>query len=147
MAATETNTVNLLSCLHTNPFDDNGVGGGGNARETRVTGSCTAGSSAKLKAKPDDGRLETEFEVDQNRSGRRWNVVIRRNGVVVFRGSRITRPPSGSFSVNRRIGNAATAAVLDALSAEERSHIDAVAGLSQASIGRAPDPADISWEG
>ena len=61
----------------------------------------------KLKAKHDDGRVETEFEVDQNRNGRRWNVVIRRNGVVVFRGSRITRPPSGSFSVNRRIANAA----------------------------------------
>src|SRR5829696_4951137 len=52
-------------------------------------------------------RVETEFEVDQNRNGRRWNVLIRRNGVVVFRDSRITRPPSGSFSVNRRIANAA----------------------------------------
>jgi hypothetical protein len=72
------------------------------------TGVCSGlGASWKLKAKHDDGRVETEFEVDQNRSGRRWNVVIRRNGVVVFRGSRITRPPSGSFSVNRRIGNAA----------------------------------------
>ena len=72
------------------------------------TGVCSGlGASWKLKAKHDDGRVETEFEVDQNRNGRRWNVVIRRNGVVVFRGSRITRPPSGSFSVNRRIGNAA----------------------------------------
>jgi hypothetical protein len=72
------------------------------------TGVCSGlGASWKLKAKHDDGRVETEFEVDQNRSGRRWNVVIRRNGVVVFRGTRITRPPSGSFSVNRRIGNAA----------------------------------------
>ena len=72
------------------------------------TGVCSGlGASWKLKAKHDDGRVETEFEVDQNRSGRRWNVVIRRNGVVVFRGNRITRPPSGSFSVNRRIGNAA----------------------------------------
>ena len=53
--------------------DDNG---GGNSRETRVTGSCTAGSSAKLKAKPDDGRLEAEFEVDQNRNGVTWRVVI-----------------------------------------------------------------------
>ena len=72
------------------------------------TGVCSGlGASWKLKAKHDDGRVETEFEVDQNRNGRRWNVVIRRNGVVVFRGSRITRPPSGSFSVNRRIANAA----------------------------------------
>lgn len=72
------------------------------------TGVCSGlGASWKLKAKHDDGRVETEFEVDQNRNGRRWNVVIRRNGVVVFRGTRITRPPSGSFSVNRRIANAA----------------------------------------
>lgn len=72
------------------------------------TGVCSGlGASWKLKAKHDDGRVETEFDVDQNRNGRRWNVVIRRNGVVVFRGSRITRPPSGSFSVNRRIANAA----------------------------------------
>jgi hypothetical protein len=72
------------------------------------TGVCSGlGVSWKLKAKHDDGRVETEFEVDQNRNGRRWNVMIRRNGVVVFRGSRITRPPSGSFSVNRRIAYAA----------------------------------------
>ena len=72
------------------------------------TGVCSGlGANWKLKAKHDDGRVETEFEVDQNVNGRRWNVVIRRNGVVVFRGSRITRPPSGSFSVNRRIANAA----------------------------------------
>ena len=72
------------------------------------TGVCSGlGANWKLKAKHDDGRVEAEFEVDQNVNGRRWNVVIRRNGVVVFRGSRITRPPSGSFSVNRRIANAA----------------------------------------
>ncbi len=71
------------------------------------TGSCSGlGADWKLKAKHDDGRVETEFEVDQNVVGRRWNVVIRRNGVVVFRGARITRPPSGSFSINRRIRNA-----------------------------------------
>ena len=65
------------------------------------------GANWKLKAKHDDGRVETEFEVDQNVNGRRWNVVIRQNGVVVFRGARVTRAPSGSFSVNRRIANAA----------------------------------------
>ena len=46
----------------------------------------------------------------------------------------------------RRIGNPATAEVLDALSAEERGHVDAVARLSQSSIGRAPDMADFAWE-
>jgi hypothetical protein len=71
------------------------------------TGPCSNGANWKLKAKHDDGLIEVEFEVDQNVSGRRWNVVIRRDGAVVFRGARITRPPSGSFELNRRIRNPA----------------------------------------
>jgi hypothetical protein len=81
--------------------DDNG--GGGSSRETRVAGSCTGGSSAKLKAKPDDGRLEAEFEVDQNRNGVTWRVVIRRNGATAVTTRATTTAPSGSFSVERRI--------------------------------------------
>jgi hypothetical protein len=71
------------------------------------TGKCSSGADWKLKAKHDDGLIEVEFEVDQNISGRRWNVVLTRDGVVVFRGARITRRPSGSFGVNRRIRNPA----------------------------------------
>jgi hypothetical protein len=73
------------------------------------TGKCSNGASWKLKAKHDDGRIDVEFEVDQNVNGRRWNVVLRRDGVVVFRGARITRPPSGSFEVDRRIADPAGA--------------------------------------
>lgn len=69
------------------------------------TGKCSNGASWKLKAKHDDARIEVEFEVDQNVNGRRWNVVLKRDGAVVFRGARITRPPSGSFEVNRRIAD------------------------------------------
>lgn len=64
-------------------------------------GKCTASSTWKLKAKSDDGRIETEFEVDQNRIGRRWRVTIVRNGSTVFRGIRTTVAPSGSFEVRR----------------------------------------------
>lgn len=71
------------------------------------TGACSNGADWKLKAKNDDGLIEVEFEVDQNVNGRRWNVTITRDGAVVFRGIRTTRPPSGSFSVNRRIANPA----------------------------------------
>src|SRR3954471_23474088 len=42
-------------------------------------GSCTKSASSKLKVKHDDGRLETEFEVDQNRNGVRWRVTLSRN--------------------------------------------------------------------
>ncbi|HET8873085.1 MAG TPA: hypothetical protein VFM83_05310 [Gaiellaceae bacterium] len=70
-------------------------------------GKCSGAASWKLKAKLDDGLIETEFEVDQNVAGRRWNVVITRDGATVFRGARVTRPPSGSFTVERRIRNSA----------------------------------------
>jgi hypothetical protein len=86
--------------------DDNG-GRSKSAKRTvkRATGRCTADSSAKLKVKRDDGRLETEFEVDQNRNGVRWTVQIRRNGKSVVKTSATTKAPSGSFSVERRIGD------------------------------------------
>jgi hypothetical protein len=65
------------------------------------TGKCSAGTTWKLKAKRDDGGVEAEFEVDQNRFGRRWSVVLSRNGSVVFRGVRRTVAPSGSFEVRK----------------------------------------------
>jgi hypothetical protein len=73
------------------------------AKEPEVlkTGRCSGATSWKLKAKPEDRGIEAEFEVDQNRIGRRWNVVLRRNGSVVFRGTRRTVAPSGSFEVRR----------------------------------------------
>jgi hypothetical protein len=76
---------------------------GGKRAKQRVAGSCTARSSATLKAKPDDRRLEVEFEVDQNRNGVTWRVVIRRNGATAVTTQATTRAPSGSFSVERRI--------------------------------------------
>jgi hypothetical protein len=80
------------------------MGKGGDNRVQR-SGSCSGTSTWKLKAKPDNGRLETEFEVDQNRTGVVWHVTIRRNGRTGFSGSRTTSAPSGSLSVARRLGN------------------------------------------
>jgi hypothetical protein len=71
----------------------------------RVAGTCSKGSTAKLKVKPDNGRLETEFEVDQNRNGVTWKVTIKRNGRTAVSTNATTRAPSGSFSVQRRIAN------------------------------------------
>ena len=70
-------------------------------------GDCSGPSNWKLKAKPDDGGLEVEFEVDQNRNGVKWNVALRRNGKTVSRGTRTTKAPSGSFEFERTIGNPA----------------------------------------
>ena len=65
------------------------------------TGKCSAGASWKLKVKAEDGGLEAEFEVDQNRVGRRWRVVLTRNGSVALRAIRRTAAPSGSFEVRK----------------------------------------------
>ena len=72
---------------------------GGKGREVIRTGSCSAASDWKLKAKSDNGRIEVEFEVDQNVSGDTWSVRLKDNGMVFFKGKRTTQPPSGSFTV------------------------------------------------
>jgi hypothetical protein len=71
------------------------------------SGDCSGSATWKLKAKPDGGRLEVEGEVDVNRNGQTWRWKILRNGNVVERGAATTHAPSGSFSVQRRIGNPA----------------------------------------
>ena len=60
-------------------------------------GGCSGASDWKLKLSPEDGRLEVEFEVDQNVSGDTWRVRIRHGDSVVFRGSETTGGASGSF--------------------------------------------------
>jgi hypothetical protein len=79
----------------------------GGSSAVRATGSCTVHSTAKLKAKHDSGRIEVEFEVDQNRNGRLWNVRLSDDGHRVFTGSRRTVAPSGSFSLRVLIPNRA----------------------------------------
>lgn len=68
-------------------------------------GSCTGSTSAKIELSPEDGGIETEFEVDQNRNGVTWRVVLRRNGKVVARTQATTRGRSGSFEIRRVLSN------------------------------------------
>ena len=64
--------------------------GGRRRTVTSVThGSCCGQSDWKLKVKPDNGRIELEFEVDSNVNGQSWNVRIKQNGVRIFSGSRV----------------------------------------------------------
>lgn len=71
------------------------------------TGSCTGSSDWKLKAKLDNGRIEVEYEVDQNVNGQVWNVKLKDNGTKFWQGQKTTQAPSGSFSVTKRTNNAA----------------------------------------
>jgi hypothetical protein len=76
--------------------------------ELRVTGTCTGQATSKLQvSREDGGRLELQLEIDANRAGQRWRVVVRRNGRVVARALRRTRPPSGSFELRRLLNDAA----------------------------------------
>ena len=81
------------------------AGGGGPDGLVERNGSCSGSADWELKAHPDDGRLEVEFEVDQNQNGEEWRVVLKRNGNRFFRGVKTTQGPSGSFEVERRTNN------------------------------------------
>ena len=70
------------------------------------SGTCSA-SSHEAQGKGGQRSIETEFEVDQNRVGKRWRVTISKNGTAVFRGIRTTQAPSGSFSVQRLLAGGA----------------------------------------
>src|SRR3712207_2716649 len=74
-------------------------------REVRKAGSCSGSATAKIKLKAENGRIEVEFEVDQNRNGRAWTVTLKRNGDRFFHGVRTTHAPSGSFEVRRLATN------------------------------------------
>ena len=45
-------------------------------------GNCSGATDWKLKASPEDGRIEVEGEVDSNRNGQTWTWRIRHNGGV-----------------------------------------------------------------
>jgi hypothetical protein len=79
-----------------------------------VRGTCTKASTSKLKLSEEDGRIEVEFEVDQNRNGVRWTVVLRHNGSRIVRLARITRPPSGSFEARVLAANRAGSDLISA---------------------------------
>ena len=65
--------------------------------DVRVAGTCTKASASKLKLSREDAGTEVEFEVDQNRNGVRWRVVLFHDGAQVGSRIRVTRAPSGSF--------------------------------------------------
>ena len=68
-------------------------------RDVIREGPCSGSSDWKLKLSPENGRIEVEFEVDQNVVGDRWRVKILHDGDRVFAGTRTTRGASGSFEL------------------------------------------------
>ena len=68
-------------------------------------GSCSESADWKLKASPEDGRLEVEGEVDSNVKGQDWKWRMIHNGSVTARGTATTGGASGSFDVERTVVN------------------------------------------
>ena len=63
-------------------------------------------STAKIKLSPENGRIEVEFEADQNRNGVSWNWGLARNGKTVASGRRGHQGPQRIVHVRRLISNA-----------------------------------------
>ena len=57
-------------------------------------GSCSEATHWKVKAGPDDGRIEVEGEIESNRNGQRWRWRMMHNGSVSARGTRVTTAPA-----------------------------------------------------
>ena len=68
-------------------------------------GSCSGSTDWKLKASPEDGRIEVEGEIDSNVNGQTWKWRMLHNGEVSARGTGTTSAPSGSFEARRLMVN------------------------------------------
>ncbi|MEO3937550.1 hypothetical protein V3N99_12430 [Dermatophilaceae bacterium Soc4.6] len=77
--------------------------------DVRTSGSCSASSTWKLKAKPDNAKVQIELEVDSNVVGQTWAVSLQDNGASVFAGTAVTVGPSGSFTARKLTPNRAGA--------------------------------------
>ncbi len=75
-----------------------------NDDDVRRTASCGSGE-IKIKLSPEDGRIETEVEVDTNRGGQRWVVRIFHDGIRAAKVTGVTGGRSGSFEVRRVLAN------------------------------------------
>ena len=116
---------------HASGGADDGRGSSrGDRLVVRATGHCSGSSTWSMKAKADDGRIETELEVDTHRAGRTWTVALSDNGDRVFSGRRTTSARSGSFSVERRLVDRTGRDRLTAVARGTRSGERCVAALT-----------------
>src|SRR6266540_6301846 len=78
-------------------------GGGGGVTNS---GPCSASSVWKVKASPENGRVEAQFEVDSGVAGQTWQVKLLDNGITFFQGM-ATTGTGGSFEVRKFTANQA----------------------------------------
>jgi len=71
--------------------------------DARVKGTCGKGVTSQLRLRAEDGAISVEFELDSNRGGQRWRLVLVHERRVVWRGRERTRSGSGSFRIRRSV--------------------------------------------
>ena len=79
------------------PADD-----GDDRKEVRVAGACTGSSRASLRLRADDGSIRVEFEVDTDRVGATWNVIVLHERRIAFRAT-VRSGSSGSVKLQRTL--------------------------------------------
>ena len=77
-------------------------GGGGGGNPSVASGHCSGPGTWRLKAKPDDNRIEAEFEVDGIAAGPTWHVTLKDDGVTFFAGNRRASSGADSLKVEAR---------------------------------------------
>jgi hypothetical protein len=97
------NTKKIVGAAATLAMSLTLVGGPALANEDDVIrrGGCSGSTDWKLKASPEDGRIEVEGEIDSNRNGQVWRWRMLHDGSLSARGKAKTHGPSGSFEVRR----------------------------------------------
>jgi hypothetical protein len=78
-------------------------------RTVTSSGRCSSGSATwRMIATADGKKIDLELRVVTNRpAGHQWNVRLTDNGVRIFRGTRVTDAPRGSFDVSILTANRA----------------------------------------
>lgn len=68
-------------------------------------GGCSGAPTWKMKASPQNGRIEVEGEVHSTRTGQAWRWYLKHDGSVSARGTSTTRGLSHSFTARRVVVN------------------------------------------
>lgn len=50
--------------------------------------NCPGSAKSKLKASPENGRIEVEYEIDNAVAGERWKIILKKGNRKIFKGVR-----------------------------------------------------------
>ncbi|HSF60901.1 MAG TPA: hypothetical protein VLA69_04345 [Gaiellaceae bacterium] len=72
--------------------------------DVRRTGTCSRSSEFRLRLRSDDDVIRVEFEIESNRRGARWAVILLHERRIVFRGN-LRTDDGGSVELRRSVPN------------------------------------------